>query len=372
MSDFFFASTPSIFFLAGPHSYIRAQFSITSYTCTFVDFDIQSRVQVIMYSDDENEDNPLNGFWLEGDSLAPPCQAELDVVQEIITLANPSASSVLFDLGCGDGRICLEATKRFGCDSVGVEIEEHLISKFNGLITAMGVGDKVTARHEDLLETDLSKATIIVCYLLPDAIELIKPKLEDALRRGVVLVCNTWGPRGFRSVRTVQCGQLNASVNLHLFDHTSLPQDSDSVNSSVESNINYSILYLTYCSKEKREDVGDLPAIERYISNRIDRVSGNAAAAGCHFMILSGSFGFLDRQDPLPYYDHLMLADEVPAMVLIVANQIKSFSATRGSPPSTIKYYEVQEDPFVGPYKRLVQLICEKFSIDLEIVPTTE
>lgn len=176
-----------------------------------------------MYSDEEDDNNPLNGFWLEGDSLAPPCQAELDVVQEIINLAGPTRQSVLFDLGCGDGRICLEATKQCGCQSVGIEIERHLIDKFKKHIATLQLDDRVEALHQDLLEADLSRATIIVCYLLPEAIEIIKPKLEDALRRGVILVCNTWGPKGFCPVNTVQCGHLNATVNLLLYDYSSLP-----------------------------------------------------------------------------------------------------------------------------------------------------
>lgn len=150
-------------------------------------------------------------------------QAELDVVQEIIQLASPSEDSVLFDLGCGDGRICLEATKRSGCQSVGIEIEQHLITKFKRHISVLGCEDKVTALHEDLLLADLSRATIIVCYLLPESIELIRDKLQAAVQRGVLLVCNTWGPKGWICVQTVQCGHLNATVTLLRYNDTSIP-----------------------------------------------------------------------------------------------------------------------------------------------------
>jgi len=75
------------------------------------------------------EDNPLQ-MWLEGDSLAPPCQADLDIVTHILNLAQPGPDSVLYDLGCGDGRICIEATRRFGCRSVGCEIEASLVARF--------------------------------------------------------------------------------------------------------------------------------------------------------------------------------------------------------------------------------------------------
>lgn len=345
------------------------------------------------YSDEEDEENPLSGFWLEGDSLAPPCQAELDVVQEILTLAlghseekeedECVSEAVVFDLGCGDGRICLEAARRFGCRAVGVEIEERLVEKARRLVANMELSERVEVRHEDLLETDLSTATVIVCYLLPEAIELIKPKLEEALRRGVRLVCNTWGPKGFKSVKTVQCGLLNASVTLLMFDHTSIEEASGSGSGSVSNSdsndrhidsdtIKYDTIYITYCSKGKRDDAGNLPAIDRYTSDRITRVSELASQASSNFMILSGSFGLLERQDKIPYYDHLLISEEVADMVNTVSQQLVDYAKSRGTQPTCIKYFEVQEDPFVGPYKQVIQLVCQQHSIDLDIITTSE
>lgn len=118
-------------------------------------------------------------FWLEGDSLAPPCQADLDVVKAILDLASPTAESVLYDLGCGDGRICIEATKRFGCRSVGCEIEPSLIGRFKQHLTQMTpeVQTKISVVHDDLRALSLEDASIITLYLLPESVEEIKPKL---------------------------------------------------------------------------------------------------------------------------------------------------------------------------------------------------
>lgn len=69
------------------------------------------------------EENPLDSFWMEGDSLAPPCQSENDIIDIILNLVEITNNSRVYDLGCGDGRICIEASKRYGCHSVGVEIE---------------------------------------------------------------------------------------------------------------------------------------------------------------------------------------------------------------------------------------------------------
>ena len=102
-------------------------------------------------------------------------------------------------MGCGDGRICIEAARRFGARARGVEIEEVLIQRFRALIVANKVQELVQVSHGDLLEEDLSEATVIVTYLLPDALEQLTPKLEKLLRqtdKNVRIVCNTWGIRG--------------------------------------------------------------------------------------------------------------------------------------------------------------------------------
>jgi predicted RNA methylase len=169
------------------------------------------------------EDDPLKGFWLEGDSLAPPCQSDFDIVEQIIALAEPTESSELWDLGCGDGRICLAASERSGCRSFGCEIEPDLVDSFKEAISKSAAVDLVTAIHGDLLEVDFSNATIIVVYLLPEAIELLKPKFTDALRRGVKLICNTWGPKGLTPAKRIVCGPLH-NVVLLSYDATSLQE----------------------------------------------------------------------------------------------------------------------------------------------------
>jgi len=160
--------------------------------------------------DDEEEANPLGGFWLEGDSLAPPCQADLEVVAAIMDLASRSITrgkeDLLYDLGCGDGRICLAAAKKFGCRAKGVEIEEKLIRRFDEGIQKAGLGELVTAMHCDLRTVDISDATVVVLYLLPESIEIIKEKLIECLSRGCTLICNTWGPKGLTPSERVTCG----------------------------------------------------------------------------------------------------------------------------------------------------------------------
>ncbi|KAG2525673.1 hypothetical protein JM18_003068 [Phytophthora kernoviae] len=147
----------------------------------------------------EEEQNPGAFMWIEGDSLAPPCQSERDVVSKIMEIARVTPDDVVVDLGCGDGRICIEAAKRFGARARGVEIEEFLIKRFRELIVANDLQQLVTVSHGDLLEEDLSDATVIVTYLLPDALDELMPKFTKLLGqegKNVRIICNTWGIRG--------------------------------------------------------------------------------------------------------------------------------------------------------------------------------
>ena len=173
---------------------------------------------------EEPAQSVIDGFWMEGDSLAPPCQTDMEIVHEILTLAAPNKDSKVYDLGCGDGRICAMASKMYGCRSCGVEIESKLIAKFrhNLSLQSEDVQNRVGVWEGDLREIDLLDATIIIIYLLPESILEITPMLVAALQRGATIVCNTWGPHSFTPVGKVLVGDYNA-VTLLKYDKSSLP-----------------------------------------------------------------------------------------------------------------------------------------------------
>eukprot|EP01038_Epipyxis_sp_PR26KG_P006933 gene6933-9486_t len=185
-------------------------------------------ISILNNVDEINEAQPDMGYWLEGDSLAPPCQSEMIVVQSILELAEPYLTMTskgkeccLFDLGCGDGRICISASKLFGCKSIGCEIEESLIEIFNQRITQFDLSSLVVAIHGDLRNIDLTSADVIVIYLLPEAIEEIKNILILALNNNTILICNTWGPKNLKPIKKIDCGLYN-NVTLFVYDKSSL------------------------------------------------------------------------------------------------------------------------------------------------------
>lgn len=181
----------------------------------------------VVNSEDEDDNNPFFQ-WMEGDSLAPPCHSDCDVIIPLLEfvekylpvsfLENPE-NGVFYDLGCGDGRVCLAATKKFSCCSIGVEIEEFLINRFRRNVERLGVQDKVEVIHGDLRELSFkmgTAGTVISMYLLPEAIELIKDKLLDALKNGAIVVCNSWGMKGVTPTAKSVGGFTN-NVNFFLY-----------------------------------------------------------------------------------------------------------------------------------------------------------
>lgn len=74
-------------------------------------------------------------------------------------------------------------------------------------------------------------------------------------------------------------------------------------------------IFCTHCSARKGETTGLLPASQRYLSERIRQVEELAKQDGLRFYILSGEFGLLESGQPIPWYDHLSVSEEVPALV---------------------------------------------------------
>jgi SAM-dependent methyltransferase len=171
--------------------------------------------------DEDEEQVPYH--WLEGDSLAPPCQTEYEIVETILQIVRPyvNEKSVLYDLGCGDGRICLAASQYLHCFSVGVEIESQLVERFKAKIKAKGLDFKVKALNQDLREIFLDDANVIVLYLLPESIELIRDKLLHCLSNNCVVLCNSWGLKGIQPISVTECGFAN-NVKLFLYTKDSL------------------------------------------------------------------------------------------------------------------------------------------------------
>ncbi len=110
-----------------------------------------------------------------------------DIVMEMLKLAEVGPNDVVYDLGCGDGRIVVAAAKHFGARAVGVDKDPRRVAESLENVKTNGVEDKVTIIQDDLFNVDLGPATVITMYLLPSVNNALLPRLEK-LKPGTRIV----------------------------------------------------------------------------------------------------------------------------------------------------------------------------------------
>ena len=114
-----------------------------------------------------------------------------NVTLEMLNIAGVRRGDHVLDLGSGDGRIVILAAKRFGATGLGVEIDPALVRLSNTHARNAGVAERAEFREQDLFKTDLSSATVVTMYLLPEVNLQLRPALL-ALKPGTRLVSHDW------------------------------------------------------------------------------------------------------------------------------------------------------------------------------------
>jgi SAM-dependent methyltransferase len=112
----------------------------------------------------------------------------LEVIDRMLDVANVKPLDVVYDLGCGDGRIVIRAAKKYGTRGVGVDLDPARIREARANAKQAGVENLVTFRVGDLFETDITEATVVALYLLPELNRRLKPKLFAELPDGARVV----------------------------------------------------------------------------------------------------------------------------------------------------------------------------------------
>lgn len=117
------------------------------------------------------------------------------VVDRMLALADLHKGDVIYDLGCGDGRVVIEAAKRFGVRGVGIDIDPKLVALARRNARRAGVQKLVEFREEDLFEADISPASVVTLFLFPDVNMRLRPKLWRDLKPGtrVISHCHDMG-----------------------------------------------------------------------------------------------------------------------------------------------------------------------------------
>ena len=111
-----------------------------------------------------------------------------EFINGFFKLAPVSPSDVVYDLGSGDGRLLFAALENGAGRCVGIDIDSQKVNEARELAREKGLEDKVTFIEGDFLDVDLSEATVILCYLFPEALRALRPKFERELRPGTRIV----------------------------------------------------------------------------------------------------------------------------------------------------------------------------------------
>jgi SAM-dependent methyltransferase len=130
----------------------------------------------------------------------------MEVVEVMLTMADIKPGDLLYDLGCGDGRIVVTAAKNFGIKAIGIDIDPIRISESNKNAAENGVTDKVKFLNQNLFEADFKDATVVTMYLLTSVNRRLRPKLLAELKPGTRLVSHRfdmgeWEPDKTQSVK---------------------------------------------------------------------------------------------------------------------------------------------------------------------------
>ena len=126
------------------------------------------------------------------ESLAPFVPTPELVVQRMLELADVTSSDVVYDLGCGDGRIVIEAASKYGARGVGIDIDPVRIAESKANAKKAGVEHLVEFRLQDAMEVDLKPATVVTVYLLSHANLKLRPRLTEQLALGSRVVSHAF------------------------------------------------------------------------------------------------------------------------------------------------------------------------------------
>jgi Methyltransferase domain len=125
------------------------------------------------------------------------------VVDAMLKVAKVGKNDVLYDLGSGDGRIVVTAAQKFGTQGVGIDIDPQRVAEANQNAQKAGVSDRVKFVQQDLFNTDLSKATVVTLYLLPDINLKLRPKLFKELKPGTRIVSHAFDMGDWKPQQTL-------------------------------------------------------------------------------------------------------------------------------------------------------------------------
>lgn len=154
---------------------------------------------------------------IQPQKLAPYVSSPQPIVVKMLEIAGLRNGETLFDLGCGDGRIVATAAKEFGAKAVGVELSPALAKRAREAVESLGLQQQVRIIEGDMMGVDVSSADVVALYLLTEANEQLRPKLERELRPGARVVSLEFRIKGWKPARVEKVEAHRHPYTIYLY-----------------------------------------------------------------------------------------------------------------------------------------------------------
>ena len=144
------------------------------------------------------------------------------VVDEMLKMAGVTEKDFVIDLGSGDGRMIITAARSFKANGLGVDIDAKLVDLATSHARNEAVGDRAKFIEQDMFKADISKATVVTLYVLPDFMEKLRPKLLRELKPGARIVAHDyymseWPPDRFAEMNVPEKKAANGTEKAYLY-----------------------------------------------------------------------------------------------------------------------------------------------------------
>jgi cyclopropane fatty-acyl-phospholipid synthase-like methyltransferase len=145
--------------------------------------------------------------------LAPFVPTPEAVVERMLALAEVSSEDLVYDLGCGDGRIIITAAKQRGARGVGVDIEPHWVEVSRANAKRAGVEDLVTFKTQDAITLDLTPASVVMLYLVGWSTRKLQPLIRRMVQPGTRIVSHSFSMNQWAPAQVEECVDDNGNAH---------------------------------------------------------------------------------------------------------------------------------------------------------------
>jgi cyclopropane fatty-acyl-phospholipid synthase-like methyltransferase len=144
----------------------------------------------------------------------------MEVVDQMLEMAQVKPGDIVYDLGSGDGRIVIRAAQKYGARGVGVEMDSWLVAKARAAAAKAGVENLVEFRHEDAAKVDLTGATVVTLYMLPWFNDAMKEKFRAELKPGARIVSHDYDIEGWPADKIEMSAVVEQRATGFTHEHT--------------------------------------------------------------------------------------------------------------------------------------------------------